>query len=346
MLLTVDNGTLDLRTGQLRPSRREDLLTSRCPIAYDADAKCPRWDRFIAEVFEPNPDAAIFVQRFAGYSLTADTSAQCLLFAHGDGANGKGVLFHTLEKVLGSSMVATAPFDTFVDKRFGDAPIFALAGFRGKRAVLVSEGNENDRLAEGMIKQVTGGDRISARFLRGQFFEYKPLFKLWMSSNHKPKVRGTDRGIWRRIKLVPFDADFEGREDEQLEHKLEAELPGILAWAVRGCMDWRAAGGGRKGLGESASITEATERYRAESDLAGQFIAECCVALPEARVKSTALYDAYKTWSERQRFFVMDCRAFGHAMKRRSIDARRSNGARWYVGLGLAKHSDDRSAAR
>ena len=341
-LLACDNGTLDLRTGTLRAHGREDLITCRSRIAYAPDARCPRWERFIAEVFEPNPDAAIFVQRFAGYSLTGDTSAQCLLFAHGAGANGKGVLFRVIQKVLGASLAATAPPGTFVEGRAGDVPFFALAGFRGKRAVFVPEGNQRDKLAEGLIKQITGGDPLQARFLHGQFFEFQPALKLWMSSNHLPKIQGNDHGMWRRFKLVPFEVCFEDRRDDQLEDKLDEELPGILAWAVRGCLDWLADGGGISGLGDSASIAEATSAYRSESDPIGRFLAERCVTdVVGAQAKTTAVYASYRAWAEQEGMRPVSNVWFGREVRQRGFELHRSNGMRFYPFGLVAERRDE-----
>ena len=333
-MLACDNGTLDLRTGKLRPHRREDLITSRSSVAYVADAPCPRWQRFLAEVFEPNPDAAVFVQRFAGYSLTSDTSAQCLLFAHGGGANGKGVFFHIIAKLLGG-LATTVPFDTFVHRRNGEIPGHTLASMFGKRVVMAPEGNKGDRLAEGLIKQVTGGDAITARFMYKDPFNYQPAFKLWMSSNHEPEIRGNDDGIWRRFKLVPFEVSFEGRRDDHLEDALDAELPGILAWAVRGCLDWQRDGGGLRGLGQSASVTEATVAYRSESDTIGRFLAECCVThVQDAKTKTTAVYDAYRSWAERTGCRPMNNVWFGRELRQRGFHPIKDSYARFYP-LGL-----------
>ncbi len=342
-LLAVQNGTIDLRTGELKPHRREDLLTCRSPVAYDPDAQCPRWLRFIKEVFEPNPDAAIFVQRYAGYSLTADTSAQCLLFAHGGGGNGKGVLFHLIEQVFGSDLVQTAPFDAFVERRLGESPSHALADFRGRRALLVPEGKKGDRLNESLIKQITGGDAIKARFLYGQYFEYRPTYKIWMSSNYKPQVHGTDEGIWRRLKLVPFEVDFSARRDDHLEKHLAQELPGILAWAVRGCLDWVNDGGGIKGLGDAPSVSEATEEYRSESDTIGGFLEECCVTtVAEARISTKELYRVYREWAQSEGCNPTNNRNFGRELARRSFIRRKSNGTPYYYGVGLlADHPEE-----
>ncbi|MEM9490245.1 MAG: phage/plasmid primase, P4 family, partial [Myxococcota bacterium] len=341
-LLTVENGTLNLRTGELGEHRRNDLITTRIAIEYDPGARSPNWDRFIAEVFEPNPDGAEFLRRYAGYSLTGDISAQCLMFAHGSGSNGKGVVFQTFQRMLGERLSVTVPFETFVASRFHDVPGHTLASMYGKRVVLAPEGKKGVRLAEAMIKQLTGGDTISACPKYKPPFNYIPTFKLWMSSNHKPEIRGTDEGIWRRIRVLPFLVNFEHKRDDYLTDALASELPGILAWAVRGCLDWLADGGGIKGLGDAQSVTAATEEYRQDSDILGRFIAECCITdIKDAQARTTAVYAAYQRWAERDGIRrPLSAAQFGQELKRRGFAMRRRNRGNAYP-LGLRAEYDD-----
>lgn len=340
-LLSVENGTLDLRSGQLRPHQRGDLITSCAPVPYAPDATAPRWYRFLAEVFEPNPDACEFVRRYAGYSLTGDTSAQCLLFAKGDGRNGKGVLLRRIQRALGRSLAGAAARKVFVETRHGDTSEYGLAGFLGKRALFVSEFNPGDRIAEGVIKEITGGDPVTARHPAGRYFEYQPQFKLWMSSNHFPQIRGTDAGIWSRFRVVPFHVSFADRLDPDLDRKLDAELPGILAWAVGGCLDWLADGGGLAGLGAAASVADATESYRAESDQVGRFLEACCVtSVPSARVWSDTLYLAYRAWSEAEGMSPRNNIHFGRQMAAHGHPSTKVNGKRCYP-VGLLREVDE-----
>lgn len=330
-LLSCENGTIDLRTGMLRPPDRDDLITARSPVAYDPDATCPRWNRFLAEVFEPNPDAAVFIQRFAGYSLTRDTSARCLLFAHGSGSYGKRVLFRQIERILGHGLAMPVPPDTFAQTRRSGARLNALSECFGKRAVFVEDCNQGGRLAEGLLEQLTAGERVSARRPYGRLFNYTPAFKLWMSGDQPPRLRGNGNGIWRHFKLVPFKLAFQDRCDDKLDEKLADELPGILAWAVRGCLDWLAAGGGLAGLGDSPTVDEATASARSEGALVTSFLQECCVTdIPEERTRTSAVYEAYRKWVEQSGRKALSRVRFGREMTRRGLGAKKSNGVRYY----------------
>ena len=304
-LLSVANGTIDLRTGELLPHRRDDLITVRSPVVYDPDATCPRWDRFIAEVFEPVPDAAVFVQRFAGYSLTGDTSAQCLLFAHGGGENGKGVLFNMIGQLLGKQLSGPMAMELFVDRQVKKVnPEYAIASAADKRTVFVSESKKGDRIDGQMVKMLTGQDALDARHPHGRPFSYEPKFKLWMASNWLPAIDADDHALWRRFRVVPFQVTFSGeRRDSNLKHTLMGELPGILAWAVRGCLAWLADGGGIRGLGDSVSINKATAAHRSYGDDVGQFLSEHChVPVPDGypAARCAGVYQRYQQWARSQ----------------------------------------------
>lgn len=343
-LLNVENGTLDLRTGELRPHRREDLLTQLAPVVYDPEAKCPRWERFIAEVFEPNPDAAVFIQRFGGYSLTGDTSAQCLLYCQGKGGNGKGVIFRTLQSMLGEPLAYQAAFDTFLRKRGGDAPKVELAAMRGARMVLASESDEDARLNEGLIKSITGGDKVTGEAKFKPPLSYQPRYKLWLASNPLPNIKSTDEGFWRRFKFIEFLVNFENeRRDDHLEEYLNAhERPGIFRWFVEGALAWQHDGGGLKGLGDSKAVTEATAKLRKDSDALGRFLEDRCLVNSEVRVDTTALYRAYSEWCQERGKRPMNDSHFGRTMKQRGIDRMKSNSRRYYTGIGLiAERSGD-----
>lgn len=330
-LLSCGNGTIDLRTGQLRVSNPADLLTRGTAVDYNANASCPRWERFLHEIFAGDIELDAFMSRFIGYALTGDTREHLLVIAHGAGCNGKSVLLETLKLVLGD-LAATAAFDTFTRARGDRGPRNDLARLRGARLVTASESGDGKRLDEATVKEITGGDTISARFLFAEHFEFRPEFKLLLVSNHRPRVDGGDDAIWRRLRLIPFEQSFEGREDRTLPGKLAEELPGILAWAVRGCLDWQ-----QHGLGQAAAVTRATREYRGDEDTLGAFLVDCCRG--EGETTATDLRAAYEGWCLEVDEKPLTSRVLGRQLGRRGITARRgAKGARIYspISLGAA----------
>ncbi|ROR03388.1 phage/plasmid primase, P4 family, partial [Desulfosoma caldarium] len=268
------NGTIDLRTGELRPHDKRDMITKLAPVHYDPEAQCPRWLAFLEEIMDGDQDLIAYLQRFVGYALTGITKEQCFHIFWGSGANGKTTFLEAVQKIFGD-YGQTTQADTFMVQRPG-AVTNDVAKLRGARFVAAAESAEGRRLDEALIKRLTGGDTISARFLYAEPFEFKPQCKIVIATNHKPDIRGQTSAIWRRMRLVPFTVQIPPEEqDRELGQKLEAELPGILAWAVRGCLEWQ-----RQGLQPPEAVTEATEGYRSEMDTIGDFIDECCVVHP------------------------------------------------------------------
>jgi putative DNA primase/helicase len=336
-LLNVANGTLDLRTGELRPHDPANLITHLLDVPYDAEARCPRWNRFLRQVLAGDKALEGFIRRFAGYVLTGSTREQVLALLYGRGKNGKSVFLETLRALLGP-LSRTARFDSFLVKRHDGIPT-DIARLRGARLVTAAEAQEGCRLDEALIKQLTGGDTITARFLYGHEFEYRATFKLLLVANHRPVIRGTDLAIWRRVKLVPFTVTIsEDDRDPDLADKLRAELPGILAWAVRGCLEWQ-----RDGLGEPSAVREATASYRSEMDVLGAFLAERCEESPDAIVSAKRLYYAYAIWSEACRERPVSKRAFGLALEERGFQSTRvwvpADGATVRAWQGIALHA-------
>lgn len=334
MLFGAGNGVLDLRDGKHRPGRPEDLISRGTDVPWQGiDAEAPRWEQFLAEVFDGDVELIEFVRRFAGYCLTGDTREQILAVFHGTGCNGKTELVETLKAILGD-YAATSPFDTFTRNNRGNGgPRSDLARLAGARLAVANESAEGMRLDEATVKQITGGDTITARLLYREYFEFVPAFKLVLVSNYRPEVNGDDDAIWRRLRLVPFNRSFEGREDRRLRETLNRELPGILAWAVRGCIEWQ-----RQGLGMAEQVAAATRSYREDSDVVGEFLAERCT-LGEGKVLAKDLRAHFVDFCEEIGVEVPTPQAFGQRIKRRGITASRSGGVRSYEGVRICAES-------
>jgi putative DNA primase/helicase len=334
-LLACQNGTVELRTGTLRANRREDLITRSVPVVFDPAAPCPTFDAFLERIFAGNARVIAFLQRAIGYSLTGDTTEQCLFVLWGGGSNGKSTLLTTAVTMLGEYAVSTRP-ETFMVKT-GDTIPNDVAQLKGARLVIAVEAEAGHRLAEGLIKQATGGDRLTARFMRAEYFTFEPTFKIFLASNHRPTVRGTDHAIWRRIKLLPFSVTIpDDQQDRHLVDKLKAELAGVLAWAVRGCLAWQ-----KQGLGEPEEVRAATERYRVDMDVLGGFLRDCCVTLdPATCVASGPLYQAYDAWCHANGERTISKRAFGLRLIERGFTQARTREERRWQGLRLRTAMD------
>lgn len=335
--LNVENGMLDLRTGRLRPHRRDDLITKLAAVRFDADATAPAWDSFLERVL-PDPDVREFMRRYLGYSLTADVGEQVLAFLYGIGANGKSTMLVTTQKILGD-YATQAPPDLLLASSIekGTQHPTGLTDLFGRRLAICTEVGEGRALAEVLVKQITGGDRIKARRMREDFWYFDPTHKIILAANHRPAVRGTDHAIWRRILLVPFAVVIpESERDRRLPEKLIAEAPGILRWMVDGCIAWQ-----RDGLKPSRAVRAATEEYREEQDAIGGFLEDRCTINPlkdQIHVSKGDLHREYLTWAGVQgESDPLTMRAFGERIRERGIEDGRHGDARTRIwkGLGL-----------
>ncbi|WDP92397.1 MAG: hypothetical protein HUN04_22810 [Desulfobacter sp.] len=328
-LLNCENGTLDLRTGELQQHKKENYITKVAPVYFDDTATCPQWEEFLDRIMDHNQDLIKFLQRAVGYALTGDVGEQCLFLFWGSGANGKSTFLRTIGNLLGDYSQHTAT-ETLLVKKKGAIPN-DIARMKGSRFVTASESEKEHKLAENLIKQMTGDDIISARFLHQEWFEFEPEHKIFLGTNNKPIIKGNDYAIWRRIKLVPFKVCIPEKErDRDLINKLKDEYSGILNWAIEGCLEWQ-----RYGLGTPPEVTEATEEYRNEMDLLNDFIIDCCTEGRELHVPSKHLYMAYAKWCEDNGEYQLKQTSFGRKLKEKGFESKQLGKKRTRCWLGL-----------
>ncbi len=337
MLLAVRNGTIDLRTGERRPHDPTDYITKLAPVIHDPDAKCPTWDAAL-QLWLPDPAVRSFFQRACGYGATADVSEQALFFLYGDtGANGKSTSLRTIQETLGDYAAQAAP--NLLLQSPGERHPTEIADLMGVRFVASVEVEDGKRLAEVLVKQLTGGDRLKARRMRQDFFEFDPTFKLFLAANHKPIIRGTDKAIWRRIHLIPFTVHIPpDQRDRALMAKLRRERSGILRWLIDGCLAWQ-----EHGLDVPDCIKEATNAYKEEQDIIGLFIEEYCERDPSYEVRANLLYQHYTGWANSAGLRPLSVVRFGEELARHGLEPARigHGGHRGWRGLRIRSAAED-----
>ena len=310
-LLNTPNGEIDLRTGRLSPHRRFSYSTKATAVAPEGD--CPLWLTHLERVTRGDVDLVSYLQRMFGYALTGSTQEHALFFAHGHGANGKSVTTGVAAGILGDYH-RTAPIETFVASG-GERHPTDLAGLRGARLVTAIETEEGRRWAESRIKAFTGGDRIAARFMRQDFFEYIPQFKLLIAGNYRPSLRSVDEAIRRRLHLIPFSVTIPAAErDAELSERLKAEWPGILQWAIKGCLLWQ-----REGLRPAQAVRDATENYMTAEDAVTAWIDECCERRAGAWETGGDLFASWSSWATRAGETPGTARRFGQNLESRGF---------------------------
>ena len=330
-LLGVDNGVVDLKSGQLRLGRPDDRMAMHATAPFYRDAECPRWEAFLREVFDGDEELIDFIWRAVGYSLAGDTSEHCVFICYGAGANGKTTFLNALRGVLGA-YGHNMPFTTIEMQGRSSVPT-DVADLAGRRLVIATETNERTRLNEARLKALSGGDPITARHLYSNYFEFTPVAKIWLAVNHKPRVEDDSYGFWRRVRMVPFLRTFkEGSADKRLGQKLMAEADGIIGWAIRGCLEWQS-----RGLNAPLAVKVATDEYQEESDPLAGFLADRCVVVEGAVAGASALYREYRMWADEQglrRWEVLSSTRFGRRMGER-FHKRHGDKGNVYEGVGL-----------
>jgi putative DNA primase/helicase len=330
MLLGTPGGTVDLRTGKIRSSDPSDGITRTTAVTPSIRGDCPLWLKFLDEATGGDADLILFLQQWCGYALTADTREHALVFIHGDGGNGKSVFLNALTRIL-NTYVSTAAMDTFTASKSDKHPT-DLAMLRGARLVTASETEEGRAWAEARIKQMTGGDPITARFMRQDFFTFTPQFKLTIVGNHKPVLHNVDEAAKRRFNIVPFTRK-PAQPDRQLEEKLKAEYPAILRWMIEGCLNWQ-----KRGLTRPACVVAATEEYFSAQDLFGQWLEEECEVEPGNTYKAetnAVLFQSWRSYAERAGEAAGTQKAFAENMQRRGLERYRNYSGRGFSGIRL-----------
>lgn len=334
-LLGVENGVVELKAGIFRQARPEDLLYRSTHITYDPAATCPRWIRFLDEIFSGDEDIISWIKRAIGYSLTGSTREQCLFIMFGGGENGKSTFAGILSRLLGDYAISAAS-STFKVKKLQDGIPNDIARMRGARIVTSIEIGEGAQLDEERIKNLTGEDIVHGRFLYQEGFDFVPECKFWIAANHKPTIKGTDWAIWRRLRLIPFNVKFPREiRDNLLGEKLRSELPGILNWAVEGCLEWQT-----DGLGTPDVISTATEAYREEQDVVSRFICERCEIDASESVLSEELFTDYTEWCNGSGEKPLSRYGFGLKLREHGFESKKSSGGpnrmKWtWLGIGL-----------
>lgn len=330
-LFNTPSGIVDLDTGEILEHNKDKFLTKMAGFDYTDNADCPQWQEFLGTIFRQDKDLIRYIQKAVGYSLTGYNEEQCAFILHGDGRNGKTTFIEVLREILGDYAV-NIQAETLMVKRGFSSGSSELARLAGARFATSSEPNDGMRFDEGLIKQLTGGEPITAAKKYEDEIEFTPVFKLWISTNHKPIIRGTDDGIWRRIHLIPFSVQIPAEKvDKRLRYKLMKEAPAILRWAVDGCLLWK-----REGLGLPSCMKEAVKEYRSKMDIVGTFIEECCETGYSYTEQGNTLFKAYQQWARENNEYEMTNTKFGIEVGKRFAKLRRAGGV-FYSGLRLLK---------
>ena len=327
-LFNVQNGTVDLKTGTLHPHDRTQLLSTISPVKFDPRATCPEWLKFLDRVMLGRQEIVNFMQRLFGYCASASTAEQAFVVHYGTGANGKSTALDVIKRIFGS-YAETTPFATFAEKKNGATPN-DLASIHKSRLVIASEGERTTKLAESMIKTVTGNEEVSARYLYKDYFTFRPRFTLMLQSNHKPIIQDTGKGIWRRVRFVPWEYTFPDIEMDKnwAEKEVAAEGPGILAWVVRGALEYQ-----RMGLSEPDVVKAAIAEYQEGEDVLGRWIREECTAIPDHDAPAGGLYSVYRNYMQATGETAIKDREFKAELIKRGFRWRHTKKGNFYTGL-------------
>lgn len=332
-LLNTSNGYVDLSSGILYEHDIKKMFSQQADVDYTDNIDCPEWSEFLDQIFDNDQELIHYIQKAVGYSATGSIKEQVMFILYGNGRNGKSIFIDTISDILGT-YAKSMQADSIMVRQNSSGANSDIARLESARLVTSSEPNEGVRLDEGLVKQLTGGDKVTARYLYGKEFEFKPQFKLWLATNHKPIIRGTDDGIWRRLMLIPFKVQIPtDKVDKDLKYKLQRESIGILNWIVEGALMWQ-----REGLNPPASVTNASRQYREEMDVISLFVDDCCEVSDSYRAPAGELFKKYQSWANDNSEYSMSKQKFGREM-RQKFEFKKTMNGRFYLGLKISQDS-------
>jgi putative DNA primase/helicase len=341
--LNCQNGVVNLRNGELMPHDSRLMMSKICNSEYDVKHRKPkRWLKFLDEITNGDKDLQEYIQKSVGYSISGSNKEQCAYFLYGMGNNGKSTFLDTIADMLGDYANNAQPDTLMLQSRLGSSGGGAntdIARLKSSRFVTCEEPTEGVRLNEGLLKQLTGGSKVTCRFLYGDEFEYTPEFKIWVATNHKPVVRGTDVGIWRRIKLIPFEVNIpKEKVDKNLKYVLRQEFPQILAWAVEGAQKWQT-----EGLEEPTQVLEATKDYKQEMDLIAGFVEQCIMIDYDSddKIPASDLFAVYSRWAKANNEWEMSAKKFGMEIVKKIPERGRNGRGIFYSKIKLTEYAQE-----
>ncbi len=339
--LNCQNGIINLRNGELIPHDPNFMMSKICDCEYDVTHKTPKmWMKFLDDVTNGDKELQEYIQRSIGYSISGSNAEQCAYFLYGMGNNGKSTFLDTIADILGNYAMNVQPDTLMLQSRLGSSGGGAnsdIARLKSARFITCEEPTEGMRLNEGLLKQLTGGSKVTARHLYGDEFEFTPEFKIWVATNHKPTIRGTDFGIWRRIKLVPFEVNIPAdKVDKNLKYKLREEFPQILAWAVDGCIKWQF-----EGLKEPARVLNATKEYKQEMDLVASFVEQCVMVdyTTAEHIMASDIFNVYRAWARQNNEYEMSSKKFFMEVQKKLPEKGRSGKGIFYSKIKFTDYA-------